>query len=415
MPPVDTAAPAPVTEPVTVRWAGGGLAPRWAVLGIFLIVGVGAVGVARDFLLPVVSAVVLFLVFMPVMRRARRNGVPRALTALAIVVALIASLFMIFAVMRGPAGQIAQNLPQISRELGHRVRDIVRAMDGIAAAVEGAAAEEGDERAANVPNAPPTPRPAPSASETADTTGGFSLRGLGDTGLFAILLSTPVVIGQILFTAVLLYFLLASGDLVYLKILQCFGTLGGKRAAYLALRRIEAGLGAYFGAIAVINAGLGVAVGLAMWALGMPVPLMFGVLTFVLNFIPYLGAVLGAALIGTVALLWFDSVGQALLVMATFVALTAIEGQIITPMMVSKRMRMNTPVLFVSVAFWAWLWSVMGMLVAVPLMVAIRITAEHVPGLAMIAHVLSGDDTPPPGLTEGEGAELPQMDLLPRR
>ena len=225
-------------------------------------------------------------------------------------------------------------------------------------------------------------------------------------------------LAQILFTAILLYFLLASGDMFYLKIIQSFTAMRDKRDAYRVLRRIEAGLGAYFGAITLINAVFGVAVGIALWLLGMPVPVMFAVLTFVLNFIPFVGGFITAGLVAAVALLWFEGFAQPAFVVGVFLVLAFIESEVITPLMVSRKMRMNTAALFIAVAFWAWLWSVMGMLVAVPMMVVIRVIAEHVPGLAMVANFLSGEDEkplPPAGEGEPEEDTLPPMDLWPRQ
>ena len=394
----DTAAPSMRSPPY----------PRWAVIGIFIILLVGAISVARDFLMPVVSALVLFLVFMPMMRRARRIGIPRPLASAGIVISMVLVLSVIVVSLRGPAVQIIDNFPEISHQVGRKLGDVLDQFKQLDKAV-GEAMQTDDTPAA------PAPAPAAPQQEPAQP---FSLTDLGGSNVVSVFMTAPTILAQILFTAVLLYFLLASGDMFYLKIIQSFASMRDKRNAYRVLRRIEAGLGDYFGAITLINAVLGVAVGIAMWLLGMPVPVMFAVLTFVLNFIPFVGAILGVGIVAAVSLLWFEGFAQPALVVAAFLVLTGIEGQVITPLMVSRKMQMNTAVLFVAVAFWAWLWSVMGMLVAVPLMVAIRVIAEHVPGLAMVANFLSGEDEkalPPASADEPEEESLPPMDIWPRR
>ncbi len=387
--------------------------PRWAVIGIFIILTVGAISVARDFLMPVVSSCVLFLMFMPVMRRARRMGIPRSLAAAGIVLSMMLILSVIVVSLRGPAVQIIENFPAISRQVGDKLSDVVDSFKKLDKAV-GEAMEVGDSPAAEGPPFGVRPIPAP-----ADPVGdAFSLSDLGGANVVSVFLTAPTILAQILFTAILLFFLLASGDMFYLKIIQSFGGISEKRSAYRVLRKIETGLGDYFGAITLINAVLGVAVGIAMWMLGMPVPVMFAVLTFVLNYIPFVGAVIGVVIVGAVSLLWFDGFAQPALVMTAFLVLTGIEGQFITPLMVSRKTQMNTAVLFVAVAFWAWLWSFMGMLVAVPMMVAIRVIAEHVPGLGMVANFLSGEDEkplPPPPEGAAEEDTLPPMDLQPSR
>lgn len=387
--------------------------PRWAVIGIFLIMATSAVSVARDFLMPVVSSCLLFLVFMPMMRRARQVGIPRSLAAAAIVISMVVFLSVIVASLRGPAVQIVDNFPEISHQVGRKLSDVIDSFKRLDRAV-GDAMQAGDSPAA--PGAPADIAPTPAPAAPADAP--FSLADLGGANVLSMFLTAPTILAQVLFTAILLYFLLASGDMFYLKIIQSFSNIRQKRDAYRVLRRIETGLGDYFGAITLINAVLGVAVGVAMWLLGMPVPVMFAVLTFVLNFIPFVGAIIGVVIVAAVSLLWFDGFTQPLLVMTAFLVLTGIEGQFVTPLMVSRKVQMNTAVLFIAVAFWAWLWSVMGMLVAVPLMVAIRVIAEHVPGMGMVANFLSGEDDkplPPAGDDEPEEEALPPMDLAPRR
>ena len=212
----------------------------------------------------------------------------------------------------------------------------------------------------------------------------------------------PAILSQTFFTLIFLFFLLASGDLLYLRIVQSFDTLKEKRAAYDALREIEGSLGNYLASITVINVGLGVVSGLAMWALGMPSPLLWGVAAALLNYIPYIGAALGYVGAFVVALVVFDDVWWALLVGGTYFGLTAIEGQFVTPYFVSRRLQLNTVVVFLTVALWAWLWSILGMVVAVPMLVVIRVLADHIPGLEKFGNFLAGDELPP--LSEEEQA-----------
>ena len=180
-----------------------------------------------------------------------------------------------------------------------------------------------------------------------------------------------------------------------------------KRGAYLALRQIEDSLGNYLGAITIINAGLGLAVGLTMWAWGMPGPLLFGIGAFLLNFIPYLGAITGVAISGIVALVVMPGLFWPAMVAASYLGLTSLEGQIITPYFVSRRLQMNTVVVFLGVALWAWLWSVIGMIIAVPVLVVIRVLAEHIPGWEKFGNFLAGDE--PPALTDEDEDEAREL------
>jgi predicted PurR-regulated permease PerM len=141
-----------------------------------------------------------------------------------------------------------------------------------------------------------------------------------------------------------------------------------------------------------------VAVGVAMALLGMPNPMLLGVVGFLFNFVPYVGAVISTALVLAVGLVSLPQVGQAGLAAATYFLLTAIEGQFVTPYLIGRHLRLNTVVVFLSVSLWAWLWSVVGMLVATPLLVAIRTLCDHIPSLEPVGDFLSarGDERPEP-------------------
>jgi predicted PurR-regulated permease PerM len=202
-------------------------------------------------------------------------------------------------------------------------------------------------------------------------------------------MTAPAVLAQVLLTLVLLFFILASGDMIYEKIVFVLPTFRDKRLAIRIARDIERRVSRYLFTITGINAGLGVAVGVSMWALGMPEPALFGVVAFVLNYIPYVGAILGVALATVIGLVSLPSLGPALFAGGVYLALTAVEGQFVTPYWVGRSLRLNTVVVFLSVTLWAWLWSVVGMIVATPLLVSFRVLCEHIPALEGVGHFLS--------------------------
>ena len=143
-----------------------------------------------------------------------------------------------------------------------------------------------------------------------------------------------------------------------------------------------------------------------MWAWGLPGALLFGIGGFVLNYIPYLGAITGVAISGLVALVVMPGLFWPAMVALTYLGLTSLEGQIITPYFVSRRLQMNTVVVFLAVALWAWLWSVIGMVIAVPVLVVMRVLAEHVPGWEKFGNFLAGDQPPALEEDEAEAKEL---------
>ena len=359
-----------------------GLAPRWAVIGIFLMLFVGALAYARDFLMPVVLAVLLQLVFSPVRRQLERWGLPSGLAATLIVGALVAALAGGVAGLAVPAATWIDRAPEIGRELRWKIEELRGVTEGVEEA-----AKQVDE-----------------ITKGEDEPGVQRVRVEEDGNALALALSLPAVLAQVVFTLILLFFLLASGDMFYEKIVAVLPTFRDKRRAIRIAYDIERKVSRYLFTISLINAGLGLAIGVAMWWLGMPNPALFGILGFLLNYIPYVGALVGVASAVVVAIVSLDTLEQAAIVGAAYFALTSVEGQFVTPWFVGRNLRLNTVVVFLSVTFFAWLWSVVGMLVATPLLVAIRTFCEHVPGLQNLGHFLSA-----------RGAELDTPDPAPPR
>jgi len=354
---------------------------NWALVGIFIFLAFAALAAGRAFLMPVTLAILLFFVFVPLRRKLDRRGVPSVVSAALVVLMLIAVLAMLVTGLSGPAGRLIDNLPSITGRLEAQFD----ALRGTFGAIEAAMSQMTDEDGETPVN--------------------------GAETLLAVLGATPTLLAQTSLVLFLLFFLLGSGDLLYLKIVQSFDSLRDKRRAYAALREIEDSLGSYLGSIALINAGLGLAVGTLMWIWGMPSPVLFGTMAFLFNFVPYLGAVAGTAIATFVALLTFPGFQIPALVGISYFTLTTIEGQLVTPYFVSRRLQMNTVVVFLAVAMWAWLWSVIGMIVAVPVLVVVSVICDHVPGLEKLGNFLWGED-PPPMESEKPDPEVPAAETV---
>ena len=150
-----------------------------------------------------------------------------------------------------------------------------------------------------------------------------------------------------------IYFLLASGNLFLQKLVRVLPRFQDKRIAVTIVRQIEKDISLYLLTVTMINAGLGVAVGTAMYGLGMPNPVLWGVMAGCFNFIPYLGAIASAIVLTLVASLTFDQLGRILLVPVVFIALNELEGMIVTPAVVGKRLSLNPVAIFI----WLLLWG----------------------------------------------------------
>ncbi len=356
-------------------------APRWAVIGIFVLMAMGAITYAQAFLMPVVLAFLLTLVFSPVRRTMERVGIAAGFAAALIVGALVTILLVLTVMLAVPVANLVDDAPRIAAEVQSKLADL----QGAAQDVADVAAQVDQIATGGSPANEATTDAAAAAGDDAPQR--VVVEGQGAAMTVAV--TAPAVLAQFVLTLVLLFFLLASGDMFYEKIVHVIPRFSDKRRAVRIAFDIERRLSRYLLTIAAINAGLGVAIGLSMWAIGMPTPLLFGVIGFLFNFVPYVGAVVGVAIATAVAIVSLDTIGMAFAAGAIYFLCTSIEGQFVTPYFVGRSLRLNIVVVFISVTLWAWLWSVVGMLVATPVLVAVRTLCEHIPALQPFGDFLS--------------------------
>ncbi len=148
-------------------------------------------------------------------------------------------------------------------------------------------------------------------------------------------------------------------------------------------------VGRYFGTIALINLGLGTATALCMYALGMPNAILWGVLVAVFNFVPYLGPIAAFFILSIASLLTFDSLGRALAVPGVFLGLHLIEGQLVQPLTVGRRFEVNALVVMLAVWFGYGFWGIPGMVLATPVLVAIKVAAQYQPSWGTVRDFLT--------------------------
>jgi predicted PurR-regulated permease PerM len=188
---------------------------------------------------------------------------------------------------------------------------------------------------------------------------------------------------------VVLYLLLASGDLFLRKLVHVMPTWRDKKQAVEISHEIQGNISKYLYSVSLINLGLGVVVSGGLYIMGVPNAAMWGMLVAVLNFVPYFGPVAGIVLLATVGILTFDTLGKGMLPSIWYLLLHLLEANLITPIVLGRRFTLNPVVVFISLIFWTWLWGVPGALLSVPILVSIKVVCDREPTLSYISELLS--------------------------
>ena len=206
------------------------------------------------------------------------------------------------------------------------------------------------------------------------------------------MLTATLELGTLLFaTFILLYFLLAAGDEFARKCVEVTPRLEDKVEVVALIKDAQRGISTYLLTITAINCGLGVAIGVSLYLLGMPNPILWGAMATLLNFIPYFGAIVGAIAVGLVAFSSMpDTPGYALLIPAVYFSWTTIEGNFVTPSILGYKLNLNAPVIFAWLLLWGWMWGVPGVLLGVPMLAALKIACDHIPVLRPVGKFLVG-------------------------
>ena len=326
---------------------------------------------ARDFVLPIVVALILSLVFLPVVRAMKRLFIPAPLWAGLVVLSLIVGLFGGIYYLADPARAWLEKAPQSLRTIDAKIRRITGSVHDVATAT--AQVQDMTNQIANGSGNQNKPQ---EVVMQAPTLAGAALYNAKEFMVF----TTS--------TLVLLYFLLASGDLFLRKTVEALPRLSDKKWAVDIAQQVEATVSSYLITVTMINATLGIVVALAMYLLDVPNPVLWGVMAGVLNFIPYLGDIVSISILTIVGLLSFDELWRALSLPAVFFLLTATEGYLTTPMIVGRRSRLNPVVIVVSVLFWSWMWGILGALLAVPILVVLKTFCDRVEPLQVFGEFL---------------------------
>jgi predicted PurR-regulated permease PerM len=344
---------------------------RSLLVGIFILMAIYALYFARAFFMPVILAFLLALTLTPIVRLLRKHGVPDVISATLLVLLSLCVLAIAGYLLSGPVIDLINNTSSIGLQLTERLAQLRRPFERI---MEISHQIEGLTETSQEP--------------------GVQRVTLAQSGILSQAAGNLLSAGtSITIVFVLSLFLLASGTMFYEKIIQSFASLSEKKRALRVVYDVEHEISHYLLTIAVINAGLGTVIGLGLWGLGMPNPQVWGAAAALLNFLPYVGALITMVLVTIIALISFDTIAYALLAPAFVLLCDIVEGQFVTPMVVGRRLEINAVAIFIAIAFWSWLWGFVGALMAVPLLVVIKVFCDHFDGLSHVGNFLAAAHT----------------------
>jgi predicted PurR-regulated permease PerM len=326
---------------------------------------------ARDFLIPIVFALLLNVLLSPLIRRLARLHVKPPIGAAIVVILLVSAIGGGVYQLAGPAQRWLATAPQAFSKAQGKLRGIIRPMQQV---------QKNVEQAASAVGGPPGSKPPEVVVQSGPS---LSSRLFG---------TTQKVIAGLLEIFILLYFLLAGGDLFLQKLIKVLPHFGDKVKAVDIARATEATVSAYLTTTLLLNVMEGALVALVLWFLGMPNVLLWGALVACLEFVPYLGAATAVLVLGVAGMTTFDQLGHALLIPGSFLAINILQANLVTPLLLGHRLTLNPVAIFVGLAFFFWIWGVPGAFLAVPLLATLKIFCDNIASLAAIGEFLGQRD-----------------------
>jgi predicted PurR-regulated permease PerM len=333
-------------------WVSAG---HGAIIGIFLLLFGAFLYFGRPILLPILAAAVLALTLAPLIKAAKRVGIPTWATAILILLVGFGGLSLAAMALAKPVSDWIARAP----EIGASIKDKLVVLEQPMAALQQLETSLFGDRGALKVNAPGP-----------------------NVVLPVVAFVTPAAGELVLFFTTLLFFLVGQIELRN-EAVALFGSQDSKLRFLKIMRDIERNLAAYLAVVTVVNICVAIVVSLGAWLIGFPNPLIFGFLAGLFNYVPYIGPAIMVVVLFGVGLVTFTSLTHALIAPLGLIALATLEGHLITPTLVGRRLTLNPLVVFLALAFWTWMWGPMGALLAVPLSII---------GLVVVNHLFPSED-----------------------
>ncbi|PAL25663.1 AI-2E family transporter [Sphingopyxis sp. GW247-27LB] len=325
-----------------------------------------ALQAGAEFFLPLTAAIVIAIALVPVLEWLERRGVPSGLASFlslaAFLLVINAALAIIVVPATGWFTRLPESIPRIQSNLAPLIdfySTLQKFVDRTLASMASGSEATAQAMAATAP-----------------------------TSVVDYFISAaPSAAIQLFFAVLVVFFFLAGWTRLRKGTIRRRGSFDGAMQTARVIQNVVDATADYLATITMINAFLGLIVSLLLWALGMPSPFMWGGIVAICNFVPYLGPIVAAILLALGGLMTFDAVGFALLPALIFIGVHLVEANLITPLVLGRRLTVNPLLILVSLSFWGWVWGTPGALLAVPLLLILQ-TILHSTGTPDLAGFL---------------------------
>ncbi|MEO8199331.1 MAG: AI-2E family transporter [Gemmatimonadota bacterium] len=340
--------------------------PRVMILGGILILAIFyTLYFARGVILPITIAILLNYLFSPPVRWLKKKlKIPYGLSAALFILAMVGGLALTFYNLAAPAAAWVSKGPASLKRVETKLRMLRKPVDAVSRTADRMEQITGSD-------------------DDKTTTVAIKEPGLKE----AIFGNTQSVLVGATLVFTLLFFLLADGDVFTAKLIKALPRLKDKKLALSIALETEKSISTYLGATTAINVALGVLTGFTVHLIGLPNPVLWGIVGGLLNFIPYVGGLFAVVILGLAGMATFESTTRALLPAISYFVLTNVES-FVTPYILGNRLALNPVVVFIGVLFWGWLWGIPGALLAVPIMATFKIVCDHIASMATIGEFL---------------------------
>jgi predicted PurR-regulated permease PerM len=335
---------------------------------------------AKSLLMPIIVALLFSLLLSPLVSLLKRLYIPRSLSAIFLLTLIGGPLTMLSIELAGPAQKWVEQLPKLSAQLTEELDNISKiiSIDPVAETNEvvlpvkeksagffGWFSSDEDEEPIIVEETSNN-----SVLLTRVTQGGMDI-------IISILVATPLVLAQFMTFLILVIFLLIFGPGLYESYLKMLPRESSNRRSIALIGKLQKELSRYIITVTIINAGLGMIIAGVFWMMGVNDALLWGALVGLLNFAPYLGSIMALVILSLAGVTQYGMEAVALVPAAVYFGINMLEAQFITPAVLGRHMQLNPLILILWLLIWGWLWGAVGVLVAVPLLVCIKLAAEQ--------------------------------------